>query len=259
MAPTLFPLGSWDVPTHEFFIGLGLLAALVVFWTRARESNEPREEMGWIVIGGLVAGGLFARVSAVWDFGASGASVGEIWLYGGRSVLGGLAGAYVGVEITKRLVGHRRSTGHLFAPAVALGMAIGRIGCFLTEQIGTTTSMPWGITVSPEVAAGIPNCPQCLLGAPMHPSFLYEITFHAVAFVVLWRGRDRIPAAASFKLYLLAYGGFRFLVEFVRGNPELALGLSGSQLFLLLTLPLLVVALVRPQAHRPPAPMEVAR
>lgn len=258
MLPTLFRFGSWDVPTHEFFIGLGLLAALLVFRIRARERDEPAETMGWIVIGGLLAGGVFARASAVWNFSTTGDSLGEIWLYGGRSVLGGLAGAYVGVEITKRIVGHRRSTGDLFAPAVALGMAIGRIGCFLTEQIGTTTAMPWGITVSPDVAAGIPNCPQCLTGMPMHPSFLYEIAFHAVAFALLWGSRDRLAPGASFKVYLLAYGSFRFLVEFVRGNPEMALGMSGSQIFLLLTLPVLVLTLVHRPLRRDRTPLEVA-
>lgn len=245
MVPTLFRIGGWSVPTHEFFIGLGLAAAVVVFYLRARARNELDDRVRWVVIGALIGGGLFARAAAIWQFTLTGSSLVDVWLYGGRSVLGGLAGAYAGAVLTKRIVGYRHSTGELFAPAVAIGMAIGRIGCFLTEQIGTTTTMPWGITVSPEVAATIPNCPQCASGAPLHPSFLYEIIFHAAAFGVLWATRDRLPEGQSFKLYLLAYGVFRLLVEFVRGNPELAFGLSGSQVFLLLTLPLLTWATAR--------------
>jgi prolipoprotein diacylglyceryltransferase len=124
---------------------------------------------------------------------------------------------------------------------VALGIAVGRIGCFFTEQIGTTTAMPWGITPPATAAAQIPNCPQCLLGVPLHPSFLYEIAFCLAAFVALVAIRDRIPVAGDlFKAFLLGYGLFRFGVEFVRGNDVLALGLTGTQLFLAMTLPLLI-------------------
>ena len=65
-----------------------------------------------------------------------------------RELLGGLLGAYIGVEVTKKLVGIGESTGDQFAPAVALGLAIGRIGCFLTEQLGTPTNLPWAMTMN---------------------------------------------------------------------------------------------------------------
>jgi prolipoprotein diacylglyceryltransferase len=162
-----------------------------------------------------------------------------LWLHGGQSLLGGLTGAYLGVLVTKRLVGYRGSTGDRFGPAVAAGLAVGRVGCFLTEQIGTPTSLPWGISVSPETAATMPYCPSCSQGLPMHPSFLYEILFHLVALVVLVRAGGRFGRPGdSFKAYLLFYAVFRFAVEFVRDNPQMAWGLSGSQIFLLGTIPL---------------------
>lgn len=68
----------------------------------------------------------------------------EAWMFGSRSVLGGLTGAYAGVLIAKRLIGYREKTGDLFAPAVALGMAVGRIGCFLTEAPGRPTELRGG-------------------------------------------------------------------------------------------------------------------
>ena len=140
--------------------------------------------MGWIVAGTLLGGAIGARVSTLWgyvDTAADPSLVGAL-ADGGKSILGGLSGAYVGALVAKRILGYRRSTGDLFAPAVALGMAVGRVGCFLTEQVGTPTSMPWGIHVSPEAAARIPHCPWCLSGVAMHPSMLYEIAFHLVAF-----------------------------------------------------------------------------
>ena len=103
----------------------------------------------------------------------------EQWLYGNRSILSGLVGAYAGVLLVKRLTGYRERTGDLFAPAVALGMAIGRVGCLLTELPGTPTSLPWGITLTPAAAARIPHA---VAGVPLHPSFAYEIIFQLLAF-----------------------------------------------------------------------------
>ena len=245
MRPVLFEVLGRGVPTHEFFICLGVAVAAFIYFLEARRKGRLTEQTAWIAVGALIGGAILAKVGSAWRFVGSGATVEELFLFGGRSILGGLAGAYIGALIAKRLVGYRQSTGDLFAPAVAIGLAIGRIGCFLTEQVGTPTTMPWGITVSAETAASIPNCPQCLTAQPMHPSFLYEIAFMAVAFAVLWWGRDRLAAGLSFKLFLLSYGLFRFGLEFVRGNPEMAFGLSGSQIFLLLTIPLLIVHVAR--------------
>jgi prolipoprotein diacylglyceryltransferase len=114
-------------------------------------------------------------------------------------------------------------------------MAIGRIGCFLSEQIGTPTTLPWGLHLSDETLRRIPNCPYCVPGVALHPSFVYEIAFHAAMFVWLltyWRPRVTVEGDL-FKIYLLAYAIFRFFVEFVRGNPVLWNGLTGSQLFLI--------------------------
>ena len=103
-------------------------------------------------------------------------------------------------------------------------------------------------------------------GVPLHPSFVYEIAFHAVAFGLLWFWlRHRIDAPGeTLTLYLAAYGVFRFLVEFVRGNEVVWAGLTRPQLFLLVTVPLLL-ARVAWQArrgvyrrHPSPVPVEVA-
>lgn len=246
MKPVLFDILGWWVPTHEFFVGLGVATACGIYYLEARRRGLLSEQTAWVAVGALIGGAILAKVGSAWRFAGSGATLSELYVFGGRSILGGLAGAYFGAVIAKRLVGYRRSTGDLFAPAVAIGLAIGRLGCFFTEQIGTTTAMPWGLTVSTATAATIPNCSQCASGQAMHPSFLYEVAFHAAAFAVLWWSRDRLSRdGLSFMLYLLAYGLFRFGVEFVRGNPDLALGLSGSQIFLLFTIPILVIHLVR--------------
>jgi phosphatidylglycerol---prolipoprotein diacylglyceryl transferase len=233
--PTLGP-----VPTHGLFVGLGVLAAVVVFVLEARRRGQTDERVVYVVLGALVGGAVFMRLGT-WmqhvDLREN-ASLTEQWLYGNRSILGGLVGAWLGVHIAKRLVGYRTRTGDLFAPAVALGMAVGRVGCLLTERPGTPTGTSYGVTLDAAAAARL-HAPA---GVPLHPSFVYEIAFHAVAFAVLWFWLRHRPIAPgeTLTLYLAGYGVFRFLVEFVRGNEAVWEGLTRPQLFLLATVPLLL-------------------
>lgn len=259
MIPVL-ELGPLSIPTHDLFVVLGVVTALVVLWARTRGSGRDPNLLA-LVAGGLLTGALFAKLGTGWQYlvNADDPTLLGLWLYGGQSVLGGLAGAYLGVVVTKRLVGYRGSTGDWFAPAVAAGLAVGRVGCFLTEQIGTPTTLSWGITVSPEVAATLPYCPSCSTGLPMHPSFLYEIGFHAIAFALLVVHGGRIGRPGdSFKLYLLAYAMFRFGLEFVRDNPVMMFGLSGSQLFILVTVPVAII-LYRRRGRQVEAQVAVAQ
>ena len=238
MHPTLFRVGAYDVPSHDAFILFGVIVTALVFRHEARRLGVWGDErVPWIVAGTLLCGAVGARLATVWHYVADSGdtSLGGIVLRGGRSILGGLAGAYVGAVVTKRLVDYRRRTGDLFAPAVALGMAVGRVGCFLSEPPGTPTTLPWGVRLSATQAAAIPGCAAWCVAGPLHPSFAYETLFHLAAFAALWWWRRPRPHEEGmlFKEYLLAYAVFRFLVEFVRGNEVVWHGLTRSQLFLI--------------------------
>jgi len=235
-------IGPFDA--HGLFVGLGVLAAALVFVIEARRRGSTDERLIAVVAGALVGGAIFMRLGT-WmqhiDL-RDNASITEQWLYGNRSILGGLFGAWLGVHVAKRLSGYRLRTGDLFAPAVALGMAIGRIGCFLTEKPGTPTGHAWGITLSPTAAARV-HAPA---GVPLHPSFLYEIAFQLATFCLLWfwiRHRAIAPGE-TLTLYVAAYAIFRFLVEFVRGNEVVWHGLTRPQLVLAVTIPLLAIRIV---------------
>jgi len=251
MVPELVVWGL-RLPSHEVFTALGLAAAGGIFYLTARHADRWDRDVARLTVGALVGAAVFSKIGTAWRYvsDADAPTLRGIWIYGGKTVLGGLFGAYIGVLVAKRIIGYRRSTGDLFAPAVAVGIAVGRIGCFLTEAPGTPTSLPWGITPSPVVAAEIPNCPQCLAGVPLHPSFLYEIVFLVLLAGVLARLQPRVSREGDvFKGFLIAYGGFRFIVEFVRGNPELLWGLSGSQVFLLLLSPLTIYWVAERASH----------
>jgi prolipoprotein diacylglyceryltransferase len=221
---------------HSLFVGVGVVLAGFVLTAEIRRAGPFDERLLVVVAGTLVGGALGMRAAGlvryVSDVGSS--ALADAWRFGAKSILGGLAGAYAGALVGKRLGRYDRPTGDLFAPAVALGMAVGRLGCFWTEPLGRPTWVPWSVR-------------------GLHPSFLYEVAFHLAAFSVLLRLRGRVATpGALLTVYLAAYAGFRFLVEFTRANEVLGLGLTGSQWFVLAALPLLALKLWRTPLRRAP-------
>jgi phosphatidylglycerol:prolipoprotein diacylglycerol transferase len=99
------------------------------------------------------------------------------YLTGGKTIVGALAGGLISVELIKRYIGLRTSTGDLYAIPLALGIAIGRIGCFLTglsdNTYGTPTNLPWAVNFGD--------------GIPRHPTQLYEIIFLLALIPILYR------------------------------------------------------------------------
>jgi phosphatidylglycerol:prolipoprotein diacylglycerol transferase len=258
MTQTLGTVMGVTVNTHDALVGAGLAVAAAVFGFEKRRRAITDDRL-WVVVALALAGGaVFARLGT-WmqhvDLSQNNNFV-QQWLYGNRSILGGLAGAYVGALFGKRVTGYRERTGALFAPAVAAGMAVGRVGCLLTESPGTPTGHAWGVVLN-RADAALVHAPA---NVPLHPSFLYEIAFHILAFVLLWRFRDHLSKPADlFILYLATYAIFRFFVEFVRGNEVAWAGLSRPQLFLLVMLPPLLwraLKVLRPTASSPAHPSD---
>ncbi len=243
MFPTLQDLSPWLPPlgSHEVFVALGLLAAGVVFLIERRRRGVSDPRVPYLVLGALAGAAVFSRLGT-WAQHldpSKNLSLIDQFAHGNASMLSALVGAWLGVHVAKRIVRYPDRTGDLFAPAVALAMCIGRIGCLLTERPGTPTGAAWGIVLDPEAAARV-GAPA---GVPLHPSFVYEIAFHAVAFALLWfwlRHRD-IAAGETLTLYSAASGIFRFCVEFVRGNEVAWAGFTRPQLFLMVTIPILLV------------------
>ena len=228
------------VDTHSFFVALGLAAAGIVFLVEKRRRGVSDPRIPYIVLGALAGAAVFSRLGT-WAQHldpTQNLSLVDQLAYGNASMLSALVGAWLGVHVAKRIARYPLRTGDLFAPAVALAMVIGRIGCLFTEKPGTPTGTDWGIVLDPQAAARV-GAPA---GVALHPSFVYEIAFHAAAFAVLWfwlRHRS-LASGETLTLYIAAYGIFRFFVEFVRGNDVAWLGLTRPQLFLAVTIPVLL-------------------
>ncbi len=246
MFPTLRDLVAWlpPVDTHAVFVALGLAAAGAVFLVEKRRRGVSDPRLAYIVLGAILGAAVFSRLGT-WAQHldpSQNLSLIDQLAYGNASMLSALVGAWLGVHVAKRIVRFPGRTGDLFAPAVALAMVIGRIGCLLTEEPGTPTGAAWGIVLEPAAAARV----RAEAGVPLHPSFVYEIAFHAAAFVLLWFWLRHRPIAAgeTLTLFIAAYGLFRFGVEFVRGNEVAWIGLTRPQLFLAVTIPLLLARIV---------------
>jgi phosphatidylglycerol:prolipoprotein diacylglycerol transferase len=252
--PVLIQLGTLRVMTHDAFTVLALAIGFAIYYRELRVRGWLDERIVWISLGALLGGAIGARLITSWEHLEVYAALGdrpftEVIEHSGKSILGAIAGGYLAIVVLKRRLGYTRSTGDAYLVAIPVATVIGRIGCFLSElPLGTPTTLPWGITVSPEAAAAFVRCPGC--GGPMHPSMVYEIAFNLVAVALILRYRGRVPVPGdALKLYLLAAGIFRFLVEFVRGNEVVWLGLTRPQLFLACTVPLVLARIAWQWRH----------
>ena len=142
-------------------------------------------------------------------------------LYNLKTIMGGLFGGLLGVEIAKRIIHEKNSSGDLFTLPIILGIFIGRIGCFLSGvnefTYGTTTSFVTGMDLGD--------------GLKRHPIALYELLFLVLLFVFLRKLylQNKLENGLLFKLFMVSYFGFRFLIEFIKPNAFFVLGLSSIQ------------------------------
>ena len=221
--PAYLHLGPFVLHPHWIFESLAYTAGFFLYRRlRRRHGDVIDSRSRWWVIGAAMIGGFAgSRILAAFEtpFFLEDHSIAPQLLVSGKTIVGGLVGGLITVESVKRLRGIRVATGDLLVLPLILGIAIGRIGCFLSglddESYGVATGMPWGVDFGDGIAR--------------HPTQLYEVIVLAGLGVVLM-GRVRMPAVAGdrFKLFMIVYLGFRLLVEFLKPVVRLG-GLSTIQ------------------------------
>jgi phosphatidylglycerol---prolipoprotein diacylglyceryl transferase len=224
MYPVLFRIGSFDITSFGVMVALG--AALGILLLRRELIRSGLDGAKGIdaalvgVLGGL-AGAKLLYVIEHWAEPLADTLLSR----GGMSWFGGFTG---GVLAGLAMVAWQRmplwTVLSAAAPALALGQAIGRIGCFLVgDDYGRPTSLPWGIAF-PE---GLPPTT-----VKVHPTQLYECGLLLATTAILIRLRRHGTAdRAVFGWYLVLAGGMRFLIEIVRVNQVVFAGLTTAQLF----------------------------
>ena len=231
MIPDVLHLGP--IPIHIFgiFLALAFLAASAVASREfARKGYDPAlgsSVVVWAAVGGIVGARLWLVLDAWPEFVR--APAGFLLNGGGFVFYGGLAGGALAVTVFLRRAGIPWLRGaDIAAPAIALGQAIGRLGCQLAGDgdWGKETTLPWGMAY-PYAVVGWDKPP----GVVVHPTPLYESAAYFAVFFFLWRMRRvAAPDGTVFWWYLLLASTARFFVEFVRVNAPVALGLTEAQL-----------------------------
>lgn len=222
--PVYLWVGSWRIHPHFFFEALAYAIAFRLVLLNSRHDTIAKTQRSSVVVGGLVGALVGAKLLVLLqhiDFLLQNWQQFLLLFIQGKTVVGALLGGLIGVEFTKKLIGVTRSTGDVFVYPLIVGTAIGRIGCFLTglsdRTYGVTTTLPWGVDFGD--------------GIYRHPTQLYEVIFLlGLLIFLLVRSRYQRQEGDLFKFYMMAYLGFRFVIDFIKPDFHPFLGLSAIQI-----------------------------
>jgi prolipoprotein diacylglyceryltransferase len=235
--PYYLTLGNWRVHPHVAFEVLAYAIAFCVFFYLRRRLEDPlAPQIRWAVVAVAIAAAAWGSKVLYWleDPGLTLRNLhNSAYLLGGKTVVGALIFGIAGVEIMMRYIGVNQSTGDLYAIPLALGIAIGRVGCFLTglsdNTYGVVTHLPWSVDFGD--------------GVHRHPTQVYEIVFLlAIVPVLYWilrsissgapnhpAAQTRFQAGDAFKFFMVSYLSFRFFCDFLKPYPALLLGIESIQ------------------------------
>jgi phosphatidylglycerol:prolipoprotein diacylglycerol transferase len=242
-------LGPLTIQTFGICFAVGFLVAAGIIGRRFRELGEPPEwtwEMTFsIMVGGLV-GARLDYVLENWDK-VSGNLLGNLFSGSGLIWYGGVIGGAVGGLIwawRRGWLGWQLPD--LACIPLALGYAIGRCGCQLSGDgdYGIHSSLPWAMAYP---KGTVPT------DVKVHPTPVYETLSMGIVALILWNLRDRLTGGRLFALYLVLAGTERFLVEFIRRNEAVVLGLTLPQVvsLLMVAFGVALAARLRPARMQP--------
>jgi phosphatidylglycerol---prolipoprotein diacylglyceryl transferase len=228
--PVYLGFGAWRIHPHFLFEALGYALAFRLMRRNLKADTLQLSQRIWVVLGGLIGALLGAKLLVLaqhLDLLPHHISAWLLLFLQGKTVVGALLGGLIGVEFTKFRLGVTQSTGDVFVYPLLAGMAVGRIGCFLTglsdQTYGIATQLPWGIDFGD--------------GIPRHPTQLYEVGFLALLAIGLRLSQGfNLRNGQLFQLFLAAYLSFRFLIDFLKPDFHPLIGMSMIQLACLLGL-----------------------
>jgi prolipoprotein diacylglyceryltransferase len=248
----MIPVGShpaWHpvMETLAYAVGFAVYRRL-----RGRQGDALAEPQRWTVLASAAVGALVGSrmlgLAEQWPTVAGAWRTGHVLALllapGGKTIVGGLLGGWMAVEIVKKLTGIRRRTGDLFALPLCVGIAVGRIGCFIAgladDTYGKPTRLPWAVDFGD--------------GIGRHPVQVYEILFLAVLGIALSTRRP-LPEGARFRIFMCSYLPWRLVIDFLKPQPLVA-GMNLIQWSCLGGILLLILDEVRSRNARQPIAAE---
>lgn len=223
--PLHITIGTTTILLHSIFETLAFFIGFRYFlWLRKKEGDViASPHRVWIFIGAIFGAFVCSRlIGGLEDPPQVRIADNLLWyFYQNKTVLAGFLGGLLGVELVKKIIGEKRASGDLFVYPMILALIIGRIGCFsmgvYEETYGLPTTLPWGMHLGDSKLR--------------HPVCLYEIGF----LILLWLSLANISKkftlqnGALFKLFMIAYCVFRFLLDFIKPHYTFSFGLSTIQ------------------------------
>jgi phosphatidylglycerol---prolipoprotein diacylglyceryl transferase len=221
--PVYIPVFAFRIHPHFLFESLAYTVGFFVYRKLKDRYGDPIQEgVRWSVIAAAAVGSVVGSKVLCWL--EDPARVLHHWqnpavLLSGKTIVGGLIGGLIAVEWVKKRVGETRRTGDLFAVPMCVGIAVGRIGCFLSglqdDTYGSPTTLPWGINFGD--------------GQFRHPTQLYELVFVLILAATLYKLMNRPHLQGDiFKLFMVSYFGWRLAIDFIKPDPRV-LGITSLQ------------------------------
>jgi phosphatidylglycerol:prolipoprotein diacylglycerol transferase len=222
--PRLFHIGSFNLPTYGFLVSLGVLVGLLIS-VRNSEKEGINPDTAWnfgilIVLAGIVGAKVLYIIN---DWGTYSANPREIFslstLQAGGVFSGGLVVALLtGAWYIRKHRMPALATFDAFAPGLAMGHAIGRVGCFAAGCCyGKPTNHWWGVTFTNPLAASLVGTP---LNEALEPTQLFESAVElTIFFILMWMFKRKKFDGQVFGAYLFLYGIARYFLEFIRDDP----------------------------------------
>lgn len=234
MYPVLFRIGELEITSFGVLMAIAALVGIRVFGRELERSRLPADAVN-AAIAGVLGGLVGAKLVWALEFSGRAPFIDLLLSRGGVSWFGGLIGGVgTGLWMLRRYKVPLVRGLAAATPALAIGHAIGRIGCFLVgDDYGRPTDLPWGVAFP----QGLPPT-----DVPVHPTQLYEAFLLApLAWMLIrWR-RHGVPDAVVLGRYFVAAGSIRFLIEFIRVNLQI---LGPFTLAQLLSFALIVAGMV---------------
>ncbi|QIG90036.1 prolipoprotein diacylglyceryl transferase [Chryseobacterium sp. POL2] len=217
---------GYDVLLHPIMESFGIFLAMRYYYFLKRRSTEKMSLTVSLAViigatgGALLGSKLIGNLEDPFTLFNQQFNLKEFW--SSNTIVGGLAFGLIGVELAKKMVKHKESTGDLIVFPLILAMIIGRIGCFLTgvyeETYGLPTNSIFGMYLGDDYKR--------------HPVALYEIVFLIFLWFILKKikKKNTYPSGFVFQMFMLSYFIFRFLLDFIKPKVNLIFNLGTIQI-----------------------------
>jgi prolipoprotein diacylglyceryltransferase len=220
--PVTFNLFETVAPIHYFFETMAFVVGIRVYYYLKKGIVDPISDMNrlWILLGAMIGALVGSRLIAVLESPENLNQVTLFSLYQSKTVAGGFLGGLLGVEIIKKIIKVNIASGDIYVFPIIIAVFIGRIGCFLSgiaePTFGIETTFFWGMNLGD--------------GKLRHPVALYEMIYMVLLFVLFYKLKSKsLNNGERFKLFMVLYFLYRFLVEFIKPYHPLFLHLSSIQ------------------------------